>query len=99
MKTLFEAEEAGNKLLLTYVIDWPRIIEGKVVYNGLTLLDFESGKLGQITEDSVEELKMELVELNLTSELREKLLNKQIWKQVDTTTGQQLLIPPDIQNL
>lgn len=99
MRTLIDIEEVGNKLFLTYLDGWPKIINETVVYNGLRLLDYEKGSIGQVTEDGVEELKMEIIELNLTTELREKLLNKQIWKQIDTTTGQQLLIPPDIQNL
>ena len=38
MKTLFSADEIKDKLVLTYLVDWPRIIEGKVVYNDLAMI-------------------------------------------------------------
>lgn len=102
MRTLFNADEIKSQLVLTYLIDWPRIIEGRVVYNDLTLIDYEKGLVGEILNDgSVKELKTEVTKMELTNELRKTLLEKQTWRQVDTETGNHnsFLLPPDIQAL
>lgn len=100
MKTLFQAEEIGNELVLLYLNDWPKIIDGKVVYNGLRLLDYEEGSVGEIEEDgTVRQLSTEIRRLPLSSEFKETLLKKQNWRQVDTETGQQLLLPPNLEAL
>lgn len=102
MKTLFNAEEVKDELQLTYLLDWPKIVENKVVYNDLVMIDYETGSVGEILDDgSVQELKTEFVTLPLTKELRELLLKKQTWRQVDTVTGNHnsFLLPPEIQNL
>jgi len=102
MKTLFSADEIKDKLVLTYLVDWPRIIEGKVVYNDLAMIDHEKGTIGEVLEDgAVQELKTEVVNMGLTDELKDLLLKKQTWRQVDTETGNHnsFLLPPEIQNL
>lgn len=102
MKTLFNAEEIKDRLILTYLVSWPRIVEGRVVYNDLAMIDHEKGTIGEILEDgSVEELKTETVVMDLSNELKETLLKKQTWRQVDTETGNHnsFLLPPDIQTL
>lgn len=99
MKTLIYAEESDNKMILTYIKDYPDIINGKVIYRTLKPIDLQQGTVGKVVDDELIECPLEIVTLNLTEELKAKFLNQLTWTEAETLSGQNLLFPPNIEVL
>jgi hypothetical protein len=98
MKTLVDAEEQKDKLVLTYIKNYPDIVDGKVRWWGLVPIDLEKGTLGKVLEDgSVVECPLEIKYLNLTEELKEKMLTRLTWTEITSETGQEMLFPPNFE--
>ena len=100
MKTLFSAEEINGRMVLSYIKDYPDIVNGKVMWWELQPIDLQLGTVGKVVDGELVECKLETVVLNMTEELKTKMLDKLTWSEVDTLkSGQTLLFPPDIATL
>jgi len=96
---MIHAEEIKDKLVLTYLLDYPEVVNGKVVYRALKPIDLEKGTVGKMVDDELIECKLEYITLEMTEELKTTLLNQLTWTEIVCESGQTLLFPPNLMEI
>lgn len=97
MNTLFQVNNKGEgKLDLIYLTNYPEIIEGKVVWKNLKIVNVDDLFICKENLDGEwERIVVDIKAIPFTSELEKTMFEQQEWSQVKTLDGTEYLFPPE----